>query len=48
MECLCQGYNYERIDGGITGTKRQDAIDRFNAADTSVKVHYSLNHFRIK
>merc|ERR1712228_357974 len=24
---------YERIDGGITGTLRQDAIDRFNAPD---------------
>lgn len=23
-------YKYERIDGGITGTLRQDAIDRFN------------------
>lgn len=25
------GYKYERIDGGITGNDRQDAIDRFNA-----------------
>merc|ERR1712156_410964 len=25
-----EGYKYERIDGGITGTLRQDAIDRFN------------------
>ncbi|XP_053689354.1 chromodomain-helicase-DNA-binding protein Mi-2 homolog isoform X2 [Sabethes cyaneus] len=25
------GYKYERIDGGITGTIRQEAIDRFNA-----------------
>merc|ERR1711892_246308 len=24
------GYKYERIDGGITGTVRQEAIDRFN------------------
>lgn len=24
-------YKYERIDGGITGTLRQEAIDRFNA-----------------
>lgn len=23
-------YRYERIDGGITGSQRQDAIDRFN------------------
>lgn len=26
-----EGYKYERIDGGITGSMRQDAIDRFNA-----------------
>ncbi len=25
-----EGYKYERIDGGITGSLRQDAIDRFN------------------
>merc|ERR1739848_589755 len=25
------GYKYERIDGSITGSLRQDAIDRFNA-----------------
>ncbi|XP_063359709.1 chromodomain-helicase-DNA-binding protein Mi-2 homolog [Cydia amplana] len=25
------GYKYERIDGGITGPTRQEAIDRFNA-----------------
>ncbi|KAK3592589.1 hypothetical protein CHS0354_001757 [Potamilus streckersoni] len=25
-----EGYKYERIDGGITGALRQDAIDRFN------------------
>ena len=25
-----EGYRYERIDGGITGNLRQDAIDRFN------------------
>lgn len=23
-------YKFERIDGGITGSLRQDAIDRFN------------------
>merc|ERR1719410_250009 len=27
------GIKYERIDGGITGTLRQDAIDRFNKPD---------------
>ncbi|XP_055907342.1 chromodomain-helicase-DNA-binding protein Mi-2 homolog isoform X2 [Eupeodes corollae] len=26
-----EGYKYERIDGGITGSLRQEAIDRFNA-----------------
>ncbi|XP_065564759.1 chromodomain-helicase-DNA-binding protein Mi-2 homolog [Artemia franciscana] len=26
-----ENYKYERIDGGITGSLRQDAIDRFNA-----------------
>uniref|UniRef100_A0A8C7YF13 Chromodomain helicase DNA binding protein 4 n=1 Tax=Oryzias sinensis TaxID=183150 RepID=A0A8C7YF13_9TELE len=26
-----EGYKYERIDGGVTGNMRQEAIDRFNA-----------------
>ncbi|XP_066991467.2 chromodomain-helicase-DNA-binding protein Mi-2 homolog isoform X1 [Anabrus simplex] len=26
-----EGYKYERIDGNITGSERQEAIDRFNA-----------------
>lgn len=25
-----EGYKYERIDGGVTGAMRQEAIDRFN------------------
>ena len=25
-----ESYKYERIDGGITGGMRQEAIDRFN------------------
>lgn len=25
-----EAYKYERIDGGVTGAMRQDAIDRFN------------------
>ncbi|CAG2163515.1 unnamed protein product, partial [Oppiella nova] len=29
--CEYEGYKYERIDGSITGSIRQDAIDRFNA-----------------
>ena len=28
-----QGWRYERIDGGVTGALRQDAIDRFNGED---------------
>ncbi|OAF70184.1 hypothetical protein A3Q56_02080 [Intoshia linei] len=36
LEDFCEGanYKYERIDGGITGTVRQDAIDRFNAPNS--------------
>lgn len=37
-----EGYKYERIDGGITGALRQEAIDRFNgekfSADTGESV----------
>ncbi|CAG2108130.1 unnamed protein product, partial [Medioppia subpectinata] len=29
--CEFEGYKYERIDGSITGSIRQDSIDRFNA-----------------
>ena len=29
--CDYMGYKFERIDGGITGSIRQEAIDRFNA-----------------
>lgn len=29
-----EGYKYERIDGGITGGLRQEAIDRFNGTDS--------------
>lgn len=28
------GYRYERIDGGVNGQLRQEAIDRFNAPDS--------------
>lgn len=28
-----EGYKYERIDGGITGNMRQEAIDRFNGTE---------------
>lgn len=30
-----EGYKYERIDGGITGALRQEAIDRFNGETLS-------------
>lgn len=30
-----EGYKYERIDGGITGGMRQEAIDRFNGETES-------------
>lgn len=30
-----EGYKYERIDGGITGGLRQEAIDRFNGTGVS-------------
>uniref|UniRef100_A0A7E5A0P2 DNA helicase n=1 Tax=Panagrellus redivivus TaxID=6233 RepID=A0A7E5A0P2_PANRE len=29
--CECEGYKYERLDGSITGSVRQESIDRFNA-----------------
>jgi len=31
-----EGYKYERIDGGITGSQRQDAIDRFNGMPSAL------------
>lgn len=31
-----EGYKYERIDGGITGGLRQEAIDRFNGTRPSL------------
>lgn len=31
-----EGYKYERIDGGITGGMRQEAIDRFNGTIISL------------
>ena len=37
LEDFCEhlGYEYERIDGGIIGPKRQDAIDKFNCKSRS-------------
>lgn len=31
-----EGYKYERIDGGVTGGMRQEAIDRFNGEGKNV------------
>lgn len=33
-----EGYKYERIDGGVTGNLRQEAIDRFNG-ETFMFIH---------
>ncbi|XP_013927290.1 PREDICTED: chromodomain-helicase-DNA-binding protein 3-like [Thamnophis sirtalis] len=32
-----EGYKYERIDGGITGALRQEAIDRFNESEDALR-----------
>ena len=29
-----EGYKYERIDGSVTGSLRQEAIDRFNGKNS--------------
>ena len=36
-----EGYKYERIDGGITGALRQDAIDRFNGKSSFLRARCS-------
>lgn len=33
--CLCQKWNYERIDGKVGGAERQIRIDRFNAKNSN-------------
>lgn len=38
-----EGYKYERIDGGITGGLRQEAIDRFNGEGFFVHLHICLS-----
>lgn len=35
-----EGYKYERIDGGVTGGLRQEAIDRFNGEFVHLKSLY--------
>lgn len=35
-----EGYKYERIDGGITGGMRQEAIDRFNGETESTNLTF--------
>lgn len=46
-----EGYKYERIDGGITGGLRQEAIDRFNGEGCFVffcaLAHLSQSGFRL-
>lgn len=37
-----EGYKYERIDGGITGGLRQEAIDRFNGEGCFFFVHLHI------
>lgn len=37
-----EGYKYERIDGGITGGMRQEAIDRFNGETQTPPFLFSL------
>ncbi len=34
-----EGYKYERIDGGVTGALRQEAIDRFNGKSSAPDLH---------
>lgn len=36
-----EGYKYERIDGGITGALRQEAIDRFNGERERPRPHFA-------
>ncbi|KAK2105801.1 choline dehydrogenase 5 [Saguinus oedipus] len=46
-----EGYKYERIDGGITGGLRQEAIDRFNEAGATLPKHPKqcfLSHTRAR
>lgn len=37
-----EGYKYERIDGGVTGNLRQEAIDRFNGEPYTYTVCMTL------
>lgn len=47
-----EGYKYERIDGGITGGMRQEAIDRFNGQMINLKpcdsCYFSLIFFQFQ
>lgn len=38
-----EGYKYERIDGGVTGNMRQEAIDRFNGEMVCLHIYLSLS-----
>lgn len=39
-----EGYKYERIDGGITGGLRQEAIDRFNGELSTPTITTNVLH----
>lgn len=44
-----EGYKYERIDGGITGGMRQEAIDRFNGeTSASLLIFADIHNFSKK
>lgn len=38
-----EGYKYERIDGGVTGNMRQEAIDRFNGKPSAYPFSFLRN-----
>lgn len=42
-----EGYKYERIDGGITGALRQEAIDRFNGEGGCLLGTQGLSHLHL-
>lgn len=43
-----EGYKYERIDGAITGSARQEAIDRFNAPGAQQFVFLLSTRYKLR
>lgn len=43
-----EGYKYERIDGGVTGNMRQEAIDRFNGALMCLHISLTLRRAELR